>query len=396
MPSLFNKLLNSEKEKQNRYERPVLDPAMLEAYKKSLVQQEAAPKKEGFLKKYGFTPGALTGIAAGITALTGGDPYLASGLGSASKQIMGQEQDRAAQQKNLLAAQQEMRQRRLADYVKGTLQEQKEFDIREMEAQRAAEMQEQKAADAIRLQEEKRQQAIELERLKGEEARKLEELKKGEAERQLKDIPKGYRVAYNEKGKQILEKIPQFEKGTKDYFNAATKLSDDYRAEVKSYDSISRNYQIMEQALKKSLDEPGGSMNAVDQALINTFNKMLDPTSVIRESEYARTPAGQAAIARIEGFVQKLTTGGPGLTPNERKSMVAMAEKLMNISNDQYSQKRRDYKERSTSFGLDHELVIGKDYTYKPKKYNSQQAKQNLSAVKVSNKVQDLRLKYNY
>ncbi len=66
-------------------------------------------------------------------------------------------------------------------------------------------------------------------------------------------------------------------------------------------------------------------LNATSQAIITTFNKILDPTSVVRESEYARSPEGQSLIDAISGRIAALSQGGPGLTPASLKEFVDLA-----------------------------------------------------------------------
>ncbi len=51
----------------------------------------------------------------------------------------------------------------------------------------------------------------------------------------------------------------------------------------------------------------GHSLNLASQAIINAFNKILDYASVVRESEYARTPEGQGFLNRIKGFHKAVT-----------------------------------------------------------------------------------------
>jgi hypothetical protein len=48
------------------------------------------------------------------------------------------------------------------------------------------------------------------------------------------------------------------------------------------------------------------SLNAASQTIVTAFNKILDPTSVVRESEYARTPEGQSYLERLQGKYEQL------------------------------------------------------------------------------------------
>ena len=74
----------------------------------------------------------------------------------------------------------------------------------------------------------------------------------------------------------------------------------------------------------------GHSLNPASQAIINAFNKILDYASVVRESEYARTPEGQGFLNRIKGFHTRLLRGGPGLAMDEVQSFYDLAEKIKN------------------------------------------------------------------
>jgi hypothetical protein len=72
----------------------------------------------------------------------------------------------------------------------------------------------------------------------------------------------------------------------------------------------------------------GHSLNPASQAIINAFNKILDYASVVRESEYARTPEGQGFLNKIKGFHSRLFQGGPGLAMDEVQSFYDLARKI--------------------------------------------------------------------
>ncbi len=65
-----------------------------------------------------------------------------------------------------------------------------------------------------------------------------------------------------------------------------------------------------------------GGKNALSQVLINNFNKINDPASVVRESEYARTGEGQSLANRLPGALEKLQKGGAGLVDSELADLV--------------------------------------------------------------------------
>lgn len=102
------------------------------------------------------------------------------------------------------------------------------------------------------------------------------------------------------------------------------------------------------------------SKNVGDQALITLYNKILDPLSVVRESEYARTPEGQALLNRIQGFVEKVKAGGSGLTDQDRIEIARAAKVLINNSGELYNSKIGEYENLAGAYGIqDKNLVTG-------------------------------------
>jgi hypothetical protein len=54
--------------------------------------------------------------------------------------------------------------------------------------------------------------------------------------------------------------------------------------DTKNFSDIERSYKAMDQVYKDSIQKGDKeSLAATDQALVIMFNKMLDPTSVVRE-----------------------------------------------------------------------------------------------------------------
>ena len=77
---------------------------------------------------------------------------------------------------------------------------------------------------------------------------------------------------------------------------------------VKEFNTIAVQYSRMRDAMNAYLEAKGtpeemGLANFVDQALVVVFNKILDPGSVVRESEFARTPEGLAYLDRLEAWL---------------------------------------------------------------------------------------------
>jgi len=97
---------------------------------------------------------------------------------------------------------------------------------------------------------------------------------------------------------------------------------------VKDYNLVNRQVKTMDSVLSGALKGDKDSKIAVDQALVMLYNKILDPTSVVRESEFARTPQGQSLINQFVGGVKKIEQGGVGLVNADRKALVNAAKTI--------------------------------------------------------------------
>lgn len=126
---------------------------------------------------------------------------------------------------------------------------------------------------------------------------------------------------------------------------------------VKEFRDVSGKFNNMEAALSEAGSQPK-SFVAVDQALITMFNKMLDPQSVVRESEYARTAEDISLLNRLRGKIDKLTEGGAGLTPVERDAIIRMGRNFFDISKFRYQETSDFYREIADRGGIDPNLII--------------------------------------
>lgn len=110
------------------------------------------------------------------------------------------------------------------------------------------------------------------------------------------------------------------------------------------YDNIrsAERYAQQQYQLYKDGKIDKKSMNFVDQALINSFNKMVDPESVVREAEYARTPEGMAVFEKWEAKARNIVDGGI-LTPDEREELTRVSEKLWGSWEETLNQRRERF-----------------------------------------------------
>ena len=133
-------------------------------------------------------------------------------------------------------------------------------------------------------------------------------------------------------------------------------------AQVKDFRDIRSKFGSMESALRRSnsLGE-GASKVGVDQALVNLFNKITDPGSVVRESEFARTGQSLSLSSRITGALKRLSEGGAGLTDLERTELVETARVILAGGEVFFNDIQDSFQDLAEEFGVDPALVLGKD-----------------------------------
>lgn len=144
-------------------------------------------------------------------------------------------------------------------------------------------------------------------------------------------------------------------------FEAETALRKEFNAlgQVKDAQSIQQSYQ---QIVAASLDaasslNSGGSPSAADQALIISFNKMLDPTSVVREGEFARSVEGQSTIQAMQAKIERMQRGGAGLTANARNEIVELSRTLYADYLRMYNDKAFNYRQNALRQNADPNYV---------------------------------------
>lgn len=149
----------------------------------------------------------------------------------------------------------------------------------------------------------------------------------------------------------------------------ARQLKQDYMGSqlTKDFQIIERTKAQMEGSLadwkKRAVEaENKGEVlprGAIDQTLITLFNKLLDPSSVVRESEYARTPEGMALMERAKGQLQKLQAGGAGVTSGYMDELISSANQLMSAAEQGFAQHTQSTIADAQSYGIDPARVVG-------------------------------------
>lgn len=175
----------------------------------------------------------------------------------------------------------------------------------------------------------------------------------------IKKAMRNAKIAKDEDRALLLSKLSSGSGLTsQDIFKIETDLRKEFNLlpSTKSFSTITDAFTTINSAFNEAIRQEGlgGSKAASDTVLIVAFNKMIDPDSVVRESEFARSTQGQSLINRFSGKTEGLLRGGVGLTDEDRKTIVDMTEKLYDSYLEGINSTVRSYRAigAQTGFGL--------------------------------------------
>jgi hypothetical protein len=157
--------------------------------------------------------------------------------------------------------------------------------------------------------------------------------------------------------------IPKSVLTPQDKMDQEFKMLKQVDALVKESKKAQSQIKIMETSLGQAItaDSEGKSLNPASQGILVTFQKILDPTSVVRESEYARSAEGLSLISQIQGAAEKLQQGGAGMTVKELSGFVDAAKSLVeNYNNEQLDTLKRT-RVQAGNWGLNLDNILSPD-----------------------------------
>jgi hypothetical protein len=144
-------------------------------------------------------------------------------------------------------------------------------------------------------------------------------------------------------------------------FDNALKLRSDFRAEpiYKGFEETKAAKLQIDQAAKMAT--PAGDLAAATKIM-----KILDPGSVVRESELGMAMAATGVEDKVKNYAQ-MVIDGTKLTPSQRKDFTELSNKLYNASAEQFNQKRGEYAGIAERNKLDVNAAVGSPAEIKAK-----------------------------
>lgn len=134
-------------------------------------------------------------------------------------------------------------------------------------------------------------------------------------------------------------------------FNQEKALRGEYVQRTQRYNDVSAAYDT----IKASADAASG---AGDLSLITAFMKMLDPGSVVRETEFANARDTAGLLDRLKAVATKVQNG-QFLSQEQRKEFRGLAGQYIKAAEDQEERVRNDLRVVVKSYGLNADNVFG-------------------------------------
>ena len=126
-------------------------------------------------------------------------------------------------------------------------------------------------------------------------------------------------------------------------------LRDDYRKDSSNFVEISRQARIIQDSLKD--DSAAGTL-----ASATAFMKMLDPGSVVRESELAMAMKTNGALDRMGNYINVIQSGQV-LTTQQKADFAKLIKTYSDAANEAQRNLNKKYGQISSEYGLDPKRV---------------------------------------
>jgi hypothetical protein len=121
---------------------------------------------------------------------------------------------------------------------------------------------------------------------------------------------------------------------------------------------VYKAYGEMQSAYGQINDSLKAASPAGDLAAATKFMKLLDPGSVVRESELGMAMAASGALDRATNYAQ-LRISGEKLTPTQREDFAKLSRELFSTATTAYNSKRGEFEQMGTAYGLDANRALG-------------------------------------
>jgi hypothetical protein len=133
------------------------------------------------------------------------------------------------------------------------------------------------------------------------------------------------------------------------------KLRGDFRSEP-----IYKDFQAIDSAYRQITKGLDAGTAAGDLAASTKLMKLLDPTSVVRESELVMAMQATGKLDQLYNYANKIATG-QFLSPKQKQEFRDLSKEFYNSAGEQYNLKRQEYADIAQRNELNVPDVVGSD-----------------------------------
>lgn len=130
------------------------------------------------------------------------------------------------------------------------------------------------------------------------------------------------------------------------------KLADDYRAQSKNFKEVADAYGQISKTLDKATTSPAATLAAATK-----FMKLLDPGSVVRESELGMALAASGVLDRAFNYYNVIQSGKV-LTKQQAADFKNITAQIYQAAQESQGQIDADFTSKAKQYGLRPEMVI--------------------------------------
>lgn len=138
----------------------------------------------------------------------------------------------------------------------------------------------------------------------------------------------------------------------KDARDTEMKLADDYRAQSKNFKEVADAYGQISKTLDKATTSPAATLAAATK-----FMKLLDPGSVVRESELGMAMAASGVIDRAFNYYNVLQSGKV-LTKQQAADFKNITQQIYQAAQESQGKIDADFSSKAQQYGLRPEMVV--------------------------------------
>jgi hypothetical protein len=155
-------------------------------------------------------------------------------------------------------------------------------------------------------------------------------------------------------------------------------LRGDFRSEP-----IYKDFQAIDSAYRQITKGLDAGTAAGDLAASTKLMKLLDPTSVVRESELAMAMQATGKLDQLYNYANKIATG-QFLSPKQKGEFRTLATEFYNSAGEQYNEKRDEYAGIAERNQLNVPDVVGSAVKLKPQIIKTPEGRNKPAAEKVA------------